>query len=145
MSSLPTTEARGVLKKEGFENAETVARLLVDREAQEKVKGKVIWIDEAGLLGSKDMQGIFRVAREQNARIVLMGDERQHSSVPRGDVFRLLQTQSGLSIAEVGSIQRQRGEYKRAVEDLAKGDFESGFKRLDRMGSIREAARHRAA
>ncbi len=137
----PTTEAaRGVLRKEGFQDAETVARLLVDRRTQEKVRGQVIWVDEAGLLGTKELQGVFRVAREQNARVVLMGDERQHSSVPRGDAFRLLQTQAGLRAAEVGNIRRQQGEYRKAVEALATGSQEAGFARLDRLGWVREVA-----
>lgn len=137
----PTTEAaRGVLRKEGFPDAETVARLLTDRKEQEKLKNQVIWVDEAGLLGTKDMRALFRVAKEQNARVVLMGDERQHGSVPRGDAFRLLQTQAGLKPAVVGDIRRQRGEYRNAVEALAAGDLETGFARLDRMGSIREVA-----
>ena len=137
----PTTEAaRGVLRKEGFQDAETVARLLADRTAQEQVKGGVLWVDEAGLLGTKDMRALFRVAKEQNARVVLMGDERQHGSVPRGDAFRLLQTQAGLKPAVVGDIRRQRGEYRQAVEALAAGDLETGFTRLDRMGRVREVA-----
>ena len=99
----PTTEAaRGVLRKEGFHDAETVARLLADPKVQEKVRGQVVWVDEAGLVGTKDLRSLFRVAKEQDARVVLMGDERQHGSVPRGDAFRLLQTHAGIVPAEVG-------------------------------------------
>ncbi|HEX4610135.1 MAG TPA: MobF family relaxase [Urbifossiella sp.] len=137
----PTTEAaRGVLRKEGFGDAETVARLLADRSAQEKVRGKVLWVDEAGLVGVRDMRQLFRVAREQNARVVLVGDERQHGSVPRGDAFRLLQTQAGLTPAVVADIRRQQGEYRKAVEALAGGNLDAGFQRLDRLGGLREAA-----
>jgi conjugative relaxase-like TrwC/TraI family protein len=137
----PTTEAaRGVLRKEGFLEAETVARLLTDSKVQEKVKGQVIWVDEAGLVGTKDLRSLFRVAKEQDARVVLMGDSRQHSSVPRGDAFRLLQTHAGIIPAEVRDIRRQQGDYKKAVEALASGDLETGFALLDRMGAIHEVA-----
>ena len=137
----PTAEAaRGVLRKEGFVEAETVAKLLSDRKAQEKLKGQVIWVDEAGLLGAKDMRSLFRVAKEQEARVVLVGDERQHASVPRGDAFRILQTQAGLVPAVVGDIRRQWGEYRQAVSHLANGELESGFALLDRMGSVREVS-----
>jgi hypothetical protein len=60
--------------------------------------------------------------------------------VPRSDSFRLLQTHAGLAPAEVGTIRRQTGGYKAAVEALARGDLEAGFARLDRMGAIREVA-----
>ncbi|HEX3146674.1 MAG TPA: MobF family relaxase [Gemmataceae bacterium] len=137
----PTSEAaRGVLRRDGFQDADTVARLLADEKAQAKVKGGVIWVDEAGLLGTKDMRKLFKIAEEQNAKVILQGDERQHGSVPRGDAFRLLQTHAGLKAAEVSSIQRQRGEYREAVEALAKGDVATGIERLDRMGAIREVA-----
>src|ERR1019366_2282386 len=47
----PSAEAsRGVLRQEGFADAETVEKLLTDREIQSKAKGQVLWIDEAGLL-----------------------------------------------------------------------------------------------
>ena len=107
---------------------------------QSRLKGGVIWIDEAGLVGMRDLRQVFRVAKEQQARVVLMGDERQHAAVPRGDPFRLLQTHAGIKPAEVSDIQRQHGEYKRAVECLAAGDVGQGFERLDRMGSIQQVA-----
>lgn len=136
----PTTEAaRGVLRKD-FDQADTVARLLADPKMQEQTRGGVIWIDEAGLVGMRDLRQVFRVAKEQQARVVLMGDERQHAAVPRGDPFRLLQTHAGIKLAEISEIQRQQGEYKRAVECLAAGDVSQGFQRLDRVGCIQEVA-----
>lgn len=45
----PSSEAaKEVLRGEGFENADTVARLLLDKELQDSIKGQVLWIDEAG-------------------------------------------------------------------------------------------------
>ena len=117
-----------------------MARLLADEKLQKRLKGQVIWIDEAGLLGTKDLRNVFRVAGEQNARVVLMGDERQHASVPRGDAFRLLQTHAGITAVSVGTIQRQRGNYKAAVECISRGDLDDGFAKLDRLGAIREVA-----
>lgn len=135
----PTSEAsRGVLRKEGFENADTVQRLLVDPNLQAQVKNQVIWIDEAGLLGAKTMNRVFEVAQKQNARVVLSGDYRQHASVERGDAMRILEEQAGLRSALVTEIKRQRGKYKEAVEHLAKGDTLKGFESLDRMGCIKE-------
>ena len=142
----PTTEAaRGVLRKDGFAEAETVARLLADPDFQKRVKDQIIWVDEAGLLGTRDLRALFQIAETQNARVVLMGDERQHSSVPRGDAFRLLQTHAGLPAVTVSTVQRQTGEYKRAVEALSRGDLAEGFEKLDRLGFITElsgAERH---
>jgi conjugative relaxase-like TrwC/TraI family protein len=137
----PTAEAaRGVLKADGFDQAETLARLFADREMQSNLRGGIIWVDEAGLVGMRDTKELFRIAGEQRARVVLMGDERQHASVPRGTPFKLLQTHAGIRPAEVSSIQRQRGQYKAAVECLSRGDVVDGFARLDRLGWIKEVA-----
>lgn len=65
------------------ERADTVARLLVDTKLQEQAKGHVLWIDEAGLLGSKTMAQVFELAERHDFRIVLSGDRKQHGSVDR--------------------------------------------------------------
>lgn len=134
----PTAQAsRGVLKEEGFENAETVAKFLTDATMQEKVKGQVLWVDEAGLLGTKDMTDLLAIATKQNTQLILGGDTRQHASVVRGDALRILNTVAGIRTAEVSKIYRQKNEhYKAAVEDLSKGRVKEGFDKLDDMGAI---------
>ncbi|MBS1596073.1 MAG: Flp pilus assembly complex ATPase component TadA [Bacteroidetes bacterium] len=135
----PSAEAsRGVLKSEGFENAETVARFLVSPKMQEKTKGQVLWVDEAGLLGTKDMAAIFEIATKNNARVILGGDTRQHASVVRGDALRIVSTAAGIKSAEVSKVYRQKNEdLKMVVEDLAKGDIKRGFEKLDKMKGIK--------
>ena len=68
----PSADAsRGVLRSEGFGNADTVARLLIDERLHEELKGQVIWIDEAGLLGTKTMARVFDLAEEIDASVIL--------------------------------------------------------------------------
>ena len=130
--------SRGVLRDEGFKTADTVARLLVDEQLQSEVRGQVLWIDEAGLLGTKSMKQVFDLAERLDCRVILSGDRKQHGSVERGAVLRILETQAGLVAAEVKEIQRQRGEYKAAVSLLSEGRAEEGFEALDRLGWVRE-------
>lgn len=136
----PTAQAsRGVLQSEGFKEATTVARLLTDDSLQHRLKGQVLWVDEAGLLGTKDMTALLNLATKQNTRLILGGDTRQHSSVVRGDALRILNTVGGIKTAEVSKIYRQKNEhYRSAVEDLSRGDVRSAFEKLDEMGVIRE-------
>lgn len=135
----PTAEAsRGVLRSEGFGNAETVAKLLVDKDTQSKINGQVLWIDEAGLVGSRTMGKVLNIAKDQNARVILSGDVRQHNAVERGDALRLLETQAGIKTATIGSIRRQRGTYKEAVEAISKGNTAKGFETLDKLGWVVE-------
>ena len=137
----PSAEAsRGVMRSEGFADAETVARLLVDERLQERVSGGVLWVDEAGLLGVRQTAKLFDVAERRGCRLVLVGDTRQHASVERGDALRLLETEAGLKPAEVTAVVRQSGDYRQAVELLASGDAAGGFDRLDTLGAIRQVA-----
>jgi ATP-dependent exoDNAse (exonuclease V) alpha subunit len=138
----PSADAsRGVLREqEGFRNADTVARLLVDEKLQQAAKGQVLWIDEAGLLGARAMAQVFDLAEKFDARVVLSGDRRQHGSVERGAALRLLETEAGLVPAEIRGIRRQRGAYKQAVQALSEGRIQDGFRQLDELGWIREVA-----
>lgn len=135
----PSTDAVSVLQGEGFAHAATVARLLVDEKLQAEISGQVIWMDEAGLVGSKTMRQVFDLAERRNCRVVLSGDFMQHSGVERGDAYRLLVEHGGLKPALVEKIQRQKSDaYRDAVKDLSKGDMAQGFDRLDRMGAVVE-------
>lgn len=134
----PTSQAsRGVLRDEGFDKAETVSKLLMDGELQNKLKDQVLWVDEAGLLGTQDMTALLQLTQQKNARLILGGDTRQHSSVVRGDALRILNTVAGIRTSEVSKIYRQRYEhYRQVVQDLADGNVGSAFEKLDGMGAI---------
>jgi conjugative relaxase-like TrwC/TraI family protein len=141
--------SRGVLRSEGFESADTVERLLTDTGLHEAVRGQVLWIDEAGLLSSRDMKRLFDLARDEGCRVVLAGDSAQHSSVGRGDALRLLERDAGLQFARLRDIRRQTSdEYREAVREISHGEERgedgmpmllSGLRRLDRLGAIVEA------
>ena len=131
--------SRGVLREKGFDGANTIASLLRSKKVQEQTKNGVILIDEAGMVGNKTMNRVFKVAEEQNARVILSGDHRQHNSPEAGDALRILEEKSDLKIGRVTKIVRQKDEtYKKAVDHLAKGESDKGFKTLQGMGAINE-------
>jgi conjugative relaxase-like TrwC/TraI family protein len=136
----PSADAsRGVLRADGFKDADTVARFLLDEKLQQQAAGQVIWIDEAGLLGTGTMARVFDLAAKLEARVLLSGDRRQHGSVERGAALRLLEEEAGLVPAEVKDIQRQAAEYKEAVRALSDGNIAEGFSKLDALGWVKEA------
>lgn len=138
--------SRGVLRAEGFGQADTVASLLTSKETQGRIARQVILVDEAGQLGAQTMRKLLALAKEKQARVILAGDARQHGAVERGDALRILEEHGGLVSAEVKGIQRQRGTYREAVEAISRGDVARGFETLERMGAVVEAGdgeRHR--
>lgn len=135
----PTADAsRGVLRREGFPDADTVTRFLRDARFHEHARGGVVWVDEAGLLGLPTLDALFQLANQLDARVVLCGDERQHRAVERGSPLLLLQRQGGLEAAVVRTIRRQRGQYREAVQLLSDGRTVDGFDRLDELGWVKE-------
>jgi conjugative relaxase-like TrwC/TraI family protein len=134
--------SRDVMRKEGFEQADTLAQLLANRELQKQVKNQVIWVDEAGMIGNKDMNRVFEIAKEQNARILLTGDVKQHAAVKAGDALRIIEERGGIKVAQINKIQRQRSNdnYRQVVEMIANDKIEPALNKLDRMGGVVEIA-----
>lgn len=133
----PGAEAsRGVLRnKEGFATADTVTSFLNSPQRQAGVKNGVIWIDEAGQLPIRDLSQLVDIAKDQNARLVLQGDPKQHRSVARdGNMLRVLETY--LPVARLKDIRRQTGDYKKAVELLRDGKMGEGLDKLDDLGWV---------
>ncbi|MEM7630060.1 MAG: MobF family relaxase [Planctomycetota bacterium] len=130
--------SRGTLREAGFAKAETLQKLLTDRKLQDQLKGQVLWVDEAGMVGTPTMRRLFDVAERIEARVVLSGDTKQHAPVERGDAMALLERQAGLEPAEVTEIIRQQGVYKDAVDAMDRGRLSEAVQHLDRMEAITE-------
>src|SRR5271167_4656431 len=105
---------------------------------QETARDGVILVDEASQLGTRDMLQVFEVADRLSARVILVGDRRQHRSVTAGEPLKLLEETAGLRVAEVTEILRQQGDYKKAAQALSQGRTEEGFDELDKLGWIKE-------
>jgi conjugative relaxase-like TrwC/TraI family protein len=133
--------SREVLREEAkFANADTVAMFLKDKEMQESARGGVILVDEASQLGTRDMLRVFSIAETVGARVLLVGDRRQHRSVTAGEPLKLLEEHAGLKVANVTEIVRQHGEYKKAAKALSEGRTSEGIAELDKLGWIHEVA-----
>ncbi len=142
--------SRGVLRSKGFASGDTVERLLTDTGLRRAVRGQVLWINEAGLLSTRDMRRVFDLAKEERCRVILSGDSA------RSDALSLLERDAGIKFARLKGIRHQTNEqYREALREISSGDardgnrrtlLEAGIERLDRMGAIVEAggdARHK--
>jgi conjugative relaxase-like TrwC/TraI family protein len=135
------------LVEAGFPDAAPVAALLVDRRLQEKARGQILLVDEAAMLGTKDTAALLRLARDLDARVWLVGDDRQHRAPGQhGSPFELLQSQAGITPARVLRSRRQKHkDYKAAVE-LERNRPGRGLLKLKALGWVKEvpdAERHK--
>ena len=138
MAVAPTASAVEELRKVGFSGATTIARLLADPRQQQASLQRVLIVDEAGMVASKDMAQIIALARTNYARLVLSGDTAQIKSVSEGDALRVLERESNLRSVSLLQVQRQtNADYRLAVEAL-RLDPAEGIGKLEAMGAIRD-------
>ncbi len=139
MPLAPTTRARDAMIESGFDNADTVQRFLVSEAMQAEAVGRVVLVDEAGLLSTQQLDQLTKIASEVRARVLLVGDTKQHYSVERGDALRNVIEHSGTPVVRLAEVLRQRNEADRRFSCLlASGEVAEAFAFADRRGLIRE-------
>ena len=136
-----TTPAVGVLRHDGFA-AESVAKFLMSEKMQDAASGGYVVVDESSMLGLRDAFDLFKLAKENDLKLVLLGDSRQHSSVTAGAVMRLLREYGGVTPYQITTIKRQENKHhKKAVELFFAGKTTQGFDLLDKkLGWVKEIA-----
>ncbi len=135
----PTTRARDALASSGLAAADTVQRFLVSEAMQRAAAGRVILVDEAGLLSTQQLDQLTRIAADVRARLLLVGDTKQHYSVQRGDALRNVIRHAGVPVVRLSEVLRQRNESDRQFSRLlATGAVGEAFEFADRRGLIHE-------
>jgi Ti-type conjugative transfer relaxase TraA len=105
------------------------------READRLTARDVLVVDEAGMVGSRQMERVLSHAREAGAKVVLVGDPEQLQAIDAGAAFRALAERHGA--AELGEVRRQREGWQReATRELATGRTGEALGRYERAGGV---------
>lgn len=113
--------AQGLEQGAGI-NSRTVARRLIDWEnGRDQLSSRdILVIDEAGMLGTKDVARLVNEVKEKGAKLVLIGDPQQLQAIEAGAAFRGIAERIGY--LEMNNIRRQEVEWQReATKMLALG------------------------
>jgi conjugative relaxase-like TrwC/TraI family protein len=96
----------------------TLARLLADLAVPETrpAPGSVIVVDEAGMVGTRQLLALALAARDNNWKLVLVGDPRQLPEIQAGGAFAALCETTPTWRLETN--RRQRHAWERAALDL---------------------------
>ncbi|AOR79410.1 MobF family relaxase [Novosphingobium resinovorum] len=133
----PTAAAAAVLGEAIGTTGETVAKAVLTGEQliAEAGKSREAWIvDEASMVGARDMARLLGMAERANARMVLVGDVKQLGSVEAGRAFGQLQD-AGMRTFVLDKIVRQQNDLTReAVAATIAGDGKRALEALDRGG-----------
>lgn len=132
----PTSSAADTLRSEKVANAQTVSAFLL----QPHTHGDVWVVDEAGLVSNNQGIELLQKAAHAKARVIFLGDSRQHVAVEAGDFVRVLEEHAPLRKFELTDIRRQlRADYRSAVKEMALGDVRGGLEQLDALGWIKDS------
>jgi Ti-type conjugative transfer relaxase TraA len=102
-------------------------------------RGDVFVIDEAGMIGSRQLSRFINEAEQRGAKIVLVGDHEQLQAIGAGAPFRAIAEQIGH--AELSEIRRQRVDWQRGASvDFASHRTAEGLAAYREHGDIRLSA-----
>ena len=98
----------------------------------------VLVIDEAGMVGTRQLGRVLSHATEAGAKVVMVGDIKQLQSIEAGAAFRSIHDRHGG--AEIGEVRRQRKDWQRdATRDLATGRTGHALEAYRSHGMVHEA------
>lgn len=134
----PTIDAAAGLQEELKIKTNTVEHLVLSKP---ELGLNQLWIiDEAGMMSARQMQAIGRKAVSVGARLLLVGDKGQNSSIEAGSPLRAL-IDCGATVHSIRQIIRQKNPIqKQAVELIANGNGTAALELLKENGYIKEKA-----
>ena len=134
----PTNAVAQDMGRDGFARAATVhSELFAIKNGRTTWHNRtVIMVDEAAMIDTKLMAQIATHANRAGAKLILVGDDRQLSSIDRGGMFAVLKDQYGA--AQLSEVRRQsKNDDRRAAELMAEGNFHDALARYDKKGGIK--------
>jgi Ti-type conjugative transfer relaxase TraA len=98
----------------------------------------VLLIDEAGMVGTRQLERVLSHAAEAGAKVVLVGDPQQLQAIEAGAALRSIHERHGG--AEIAEVRRQREDWQRdAMRDLATGKTGDALEAYRSRGMVHEA------
>jgi Ti-type conjugative transfer relaxase TraA len=104
----------------------------------------VLVIDEAGMIGTRQMERVISEAERRGAKLVLVGDVEQLQAIEAGAAFRSITERHGSS--EISQVRRQQVDWQRdATRQLATGRTGEALAAYDEAGHVHAAETRHAA
>lgn len=96
----------------------------------------VVLVDEAGMVGTRDLSRVLVEAKDSGAKVVLVGDRRQLESVPGGGALRAVADRLERA-STIQSVRRQEVDWQRSASRMmARGDVGAGLQAYSQRGAI---------
>jgi conjugative relaxase-like TrwC/TraI family protein len=120
--------------------ARTIARLLLDLDRHGAPRGAVLLVDEASMVGTRDLAALARHIGSAGGAVKLIGDPDQHGPVEAGGLFGALARQQDERVVHLVANNRQLDATERAaIEEFRQGQVPAALRRLESAGRIVKA------
>ena len=139
-AALAGKAAQGLEKDTGI-RSQTLHSLISQLEtgSRQLTEKSVLVLDEAGMVGSRQIAKVLDFADEAGAKVILTGDWRQLQAISEGVIFKDI---SALGHSEIKTILRQKETWAReALMAMAKGQGE-GIKAYKDRGFLHSSESH---
>jgi Ti-type conjugative transfer relaxase TraA len=133
----PTNAVAQDMKRDGFKTASTIhSQIFALKNGRATwTRRTVVILDEAAMVDTKLMALVAQHAEQTGAKLILVGDDRQLSSIDHGGMFGALRERYGA--ASLTEVRRQtKNDDRRATELMAEGNFHEALERYDAKGAI---------
>lgn len=130
---------------EGLENGSGIASRTIASMEHGWAQGRdlltardVLVIDEAGMVGTRQMERVLSHAAEAGAKVVLVGDPQQLQAIEAGAAFRAINERHGG--VEITEVRRQHEDWqKNATRHLATGRTGEAIRAYAEHGMVHAA------
>jgi Ti-type conjugative transfer relaxase TraA len=142
----PTNAVAQDMQRDGFRGASTIHSQLfaLNNRRDAWNRRTVVMVDEAAMIDTRLMAMLTAHAFASGVKLILIGDDRQLSSIDRGGMFSALKERYGA--ASLTSVRRQtKDDDRRATELMAEGNFHDALAQYDSKGAIRWTETQEAA
>jgi len=117
----------------------SVTRLLspaAQRAGEGIPAGGVLVVDEAGMIGTRQLARLIQLTAERRTKLVLVGDPAQLPEIAAGGLFAALARQ-GPAITLAGNCRQQHGWERAALAQLRAGDIPAALDAYAARGRLR--------
>jgi Ti-type conjugative transfer relaxase TraA len=98
-------------------------------------KRDILVIDEAGMLGTRQLERVLEAAQKAHAKVILVGDPEQLQAIEAGAPFRGITATHGVS--ELHEVRRQKHAWQRtATAALSTGKTADALNAYEKNGGI---------
>ncbi|WP_165494638.1 MobF family relaxase [Pseudoxanthomonas winnipegensis] len=95
----------------------------------------VLVVDEAGMVGTRNIRAFQKFCDEAGSKLVLQGDAKQLQPISAGGIFRLIKNEVGA--ASLTEIRRQKDGKDLKTANLLYKDASLAFKAMDANGQVK--------